>query len=335
MKIQRTLHTVESHTMGEPLRLIVGGVPKLEGSTMAEKKAYFAQHYAHLRDALMREPRGHGDMFGALITQPTMPEADYGVIFMHGDGFHNMCGHGTIATMTIAVETGMIPVQEPLTVVRQEAPAGLVTGRVVVEDGLAKQVSFENVPSFLYKEGVQVDVPGYGKLTMDISFGGSFFAILPSDALGLDICPENASKLTDAGMAIIQAANEQIEVRHPELHHIRTIDLCEIYGPAKSPDAQMQNVTIFGDRQIDRSPCGTGTSAKVATLWAKGKLKLDEPFVYESIICTKFVGKALRQTKVGEFDAIVPEITGSAYITGHAQYMIDERDPVKYGFTLA
>ena len=333
MRSVRNIYTVESHTMGEPLRLVVGGFPNLVGKTIPEKREYFIEHYDHLRKAIMLEPRGHKDMFGAILTQPTMPEADIGVIFMHGEGFHNMCGHGTIATNTILVETGMVEVQEPVTTIKMEAPAGLVTVHVNVEQGRAKSVSFENVPAFLYKEGAEVDVPGYGKLKIDISFGGSFFAIIDAKQLGIDICPENSSKLVDAGMAIIHAANEQIKVQHPELEHIKTIDLCEIYGPAKSEDADMQNITVF-DGQIDRSPCGTGTSAKVATLWAKGELQIGEEFVDESVINTKFIGKALRETQVGPYKAIIPEITGSAYITGHSQFFIDENDPVKYGFSL-
>lgn len=333
MKSNRHIFTVESHTMGESLRLIVGGFPKVKGSSMPEKKAYFMEHYDDLHRALILEPRGHCNMYGAVLTSPCNPDADFGVIFMHGNGYHNMCGHGTIATNTIMVETGMIEVQEPNTSVKMETPAGLVSVNVNVEGGKAKSVSFENVPAFLYRKDAEVDVPGYGKLTMDISFGGSFFAIIDSQKLGLEICTENASKLTDAGMAILRAANEQIEIIHPELPHITTIDLCEIYGPAKSPDTDMQNITIF-DGQIDRSPCGTGTCAKVATLWARGELALDEPFVYESVINTKFIGKAKRETTVGPYKAIIPEITGSAYITGYGQYVIDEDDPVKYGFSL-
>ena len=333
MKTQRTVFTVDAHTMGEPLRLIVGGFPNLIGSSIPEKREYFIRHYDHLRRALMQEPRGHKDMFGCLLTPPTRPDADVGVIFMHGEGYHNMCGHGTIAVNTILVETGMVEVTEPETVVRMEAPAGLVTVRVKVEDGRAKAVSFENVPAFLYQEDAEVEVPGYGKIRLDVAFGGSFFAIVEAAQLGIDIAPENAARLTEAGMAIIRAANQQIKVAHPELAHIRTIDLCEIWGPPKSPEARLQNITVF-DGQIDRSPCGTGTSAKVAALWAKGQLGLNEPFVYESVIRTRFTGRALRETRVGPYRAIVPEITGSAYITGYSQFLIDEDDPVKYGFRL-
>ena len=332
MKSEKTLFTVESHTMGEPLRLIVGGMPTVKGSTMAEKKDYLEEHYAYLREAMIQEPRGHKDMFGAVLVPPCIPEADLGVIFMHGQGYHNMCGHGTIATSTIAVETGLVDVKEPETLIKLNPPAGLVTVHVHVEEGKAKSVSFENVPSFLYKRDVELDVEGYGKVKADITFGGSFFALVDYRELGIEIEPENCEKLISAGMAVVRAANEQLEIQHPELP-INTVDLCEIYGPAKSEDADMQNIAVF-DNQIDRSPCGTGTSAKVATLYAKGELGLNEEFVYESVIRTKFTGKAIKETKVGEFDAIIPEITGSAYITGYSQWMIDPDDPVKHGFVI-
>ena len=333
MKTEKKLFTVESHTAGEPLRCIVGGIPNIKGKTMMEKKEYFHQHYEYLRKALMLEPRGHNDMFGSVITQPTMPEADYGVIFMHGHGYHNMCGHGTIATSTIVIETGMVEVNEPETIIHQEAPAGLVTIKAKVKDGRAEQISFENVPAFLYKRDVIVKVPNYGDIKIDVAFGGSFFAIVNHEELDIDICPENSSRLVDVGMAIIEAANQQLEIVHPELPDINTIDLCEIYGAAKSEDADMQNITIF-DGQIDRSPCGTGTCAKLATLYAKGELSIGEDFIYESVINTKFIGRVLRETKVGDYPAVVPEITGSAYITGYSQFVIDPKDPVKYGFSL-
>ncbi len=333
MKSEKTLFTVESHTMGEPLRCVVGGIPKLDGNTTMEKKEYFREHYDYLRKSIMLEPRGHKDMFGSIITTTALPEADYGVIFMHGQGYHNMCGHGTIATSTIAIETGIVEAREPETVIRQEAPAGLVTIRAKVKNGKAEQVSFENVPAFLYKKDVSVNVPGCGELKMDIAFGGSFFAIVNHQQLNLEICPENGSKFVEIGMSIIRAANQQIKVQHPDLPDINTIDLCEIYGPAKSQGADMQNITIF-DNQIDRSPCGTGTCAKMAALYAKGELGLNQDFAYESVLKTKFTGRVIRETRVGEYPAIIPEITGSAYITGYSQFMIDPDDPVKYGFAL-
>jgi proline racemase/trans-L-3-hydroxyproline dehydratase len=334
MKSVKTIFAIDSHTMGEPTRIVVGGVPNIPGKTMPEKKAYLEENLDFVRTAIMLEPRGHNDMFGSIFTQPTKDEADIGIIFMDGGGYLNMCGHGSIGAATVAVETGMVPVTEPVTELTLEAPAGLVKANVKVENGKAKEVSIVNVPAFLYKKDVEVDVPKVGKVLMDISFGGSFFALVKSEDLGIDICAANAQKLIEVGMDIIHAVNEQVEIQHPTLPHIKTVDLAEIYGPAKSPDATMQNAVVFGQGQLDRSPCGTGTSAKLATLYAKGKLKMNEDFIYESILQTKFKGRVIGETKVGEFDAIIPEITGSAFITGHSQFFIDPEDPVKYGFIL-
>lgn len=334
MKVVKTIFAVDSHTMGEPTRIIVGGVPNIPGKTMPEKKAYLEKNLDYVRTAIMLEPRGHNDMFGSIITQPTKEDADLGIIFMDGGGYLNMCGHGSIGAATAAVETGMVQVVEPITNITLEAPAGLVKAEVKVQNGKAKEVSIVNVPSFLYKRDVEVDVPGVGIVAMDISFGGSFFAIVKGEKLGVEIAPENAQQLIEVGMNVLKAVNEQIEIQHPTLPHIKTVDLCEIYGPAKSEDATMQNAVVFGQGQLDRSPCGTGTSAKLATLYAKGQLKMNEDFIYESILQTKFKGKVIGETKVGEFDAIIPQITGAAYITGHNQFFIDPEDPVKYGFVL-
>jgi len=334
MKAMRMINAVDSHTMGEPTRIITGGVPVIPGNTMAEKKEYMEKNLDYLRTAIMLEPRGHNDMFGSIITTPTMPEADLGIIFMDGGGYLNMCGHGSIGAATVVVETGMIPMVEPYTNLTLEAPAGLVKAKVKVENQKVKEVSIVNVPSFLYKENVELDVPEIGKITFDISFGGSFFALVKSTDLDIDICPENAPRLCDVGMKILNAINAAIPVQHPLLPHINTVDLVEIYGPAKNPKATLQNVVIFGQGQVDRSPCGTGTSAKLAYLYAKGYLKLNEEFVYESIVGTMFRGKVLEEVQVGDFKGVIPEITGSAYITGFNQFVIDEEDPLKYGFKL-
>ena len=273
MKTVKTIFAIDSHTMGEPTRIVVGGVPNIPGKTMPEKKAYLEENLDYVRTAIMLEPRGHNDMFGSIITQPTKEEADLGIIFMDGGGYLNMCGHGSIGAATVAVEAGLVTVTEPETTMVLEAPAGLVKAKVKVENGKAKGVSIVNVPAFLYKRDVVVDIPEIGKVTMDISFGGSFFAIIKSSELGLDICPSNAQKIIEIGMTILKAVNEQVEVCHPELSHIKTVDLVEIYGPAKSEDATLQNAVVFGQGQLDRSPCGTGTSAKLATLYAKGMIK--------------------------------------------------------------
>lgn len=334
MKATKVINTVESHTMGEPTRIVTGGVPKIPGKTMAEKMEYMEKNMDYLRTMLMLEPRGHNDMFGAIFTEPCVDEADIGVIFMDGGGYLNMCGHGSIGSATCAVEMGMVPVTEPYTDIVLEAPAGIIKAKVKVENGKAKEVSIVNVAAFLYKKDIEVNVPDFGKLTLDISFGGSFFAMVKASDVGIDLIPKNAQQLNDLGMKIIHAVNEQVEIQHPILKHIKTVDLCEFYAPAKSEDADVQNVVVFGQGQVDRSPCGTGTSAKLADLYARGEIEVGGQIVNESIICTKFIGKILSKAKVGEFDGIIPEITGSAYVTGFSQYLIDPDDPVKHGFIL-
>lgn len=335
MNVSRTLNAIDSHTAGEPTRIIVGGVPNIPGKNLPAKKAYMETEMDWLRQSVMLEPRGHANMFGSILTAPSTDEADFGIIFMDGGGYLNMCGHGTIGAATVAVETGMVPLKEPITPVTLEAPAGLVRASVNVEEGKAKSVSFINVPSFLYKENVELETPLLGKVKFDIAFGGSFFAIIEDKYFGLEILPENASRLTQMAMELRKIINETIEIVHPTLDHIKTVDLIEIYGKATNPKADFKNVVIFGAGQVDRSPCGTGTSAKIATLVAKGKLAMGEEFVYESILGTLFKGKAVKATKVGDFDAILPEITGSAWITGFNTLIIDDTDPVHHGFSLS
>ena len=334
MKFIKSIHAVDSHTAGEATRVVVGGVPKIPGKSMPEKKQWLEDNLDYLRTAIMLEPRGHKDMFGSILTQPTVDEADYGIIFMDGGGYLNMCGHGTIGAMTVAVETGMVPVTEPVTKVVQEAPAGLIHGQVFVEDGKAKKVSFTNVPAFLYKRDQEVELPGYGKIRFDISFGGSFFAIVKAEQVGLEIVPENAAKLLDLGIQLRNIINKEIPVQHPELPHIHSVDLVEWWSKTETKGATLKNCVVFGQGQVDRSPCGTGTSAKMATLFAKGELKMGEKFFYESILGTIFEGEIVGKAKVGEYDAVIPQITGSAYITGFNHFVIDETDPVKYGFIL-
>lgn len=334
MKFSRSIHAIDSHTAGEATRIVVGGIPNIKGNSMPEKKQWLEDNLDYLRTAIMLEPRGHNDMFGSIITQPTVEEADYGIIFMDGGGYLNMCGHGTIGAMTAAVETGMVDVVEPVTKVVQEAPAGIIRGEVTVVDGKAKSVSFKNVPAFLYKRDQEVELPGYGKIKFDISFGGSFFAIVKADQIGVEIVPENAAKLNSLGMELRDIINKEIPVQHPELPHIHTVDLVEWWSETDTEGATLRNCVVFGQGQVDRSPCGTGTSAKLATLYAKGELKKGEKFFYESILGTIFEGEIVDTAKVGEFDAVVPQITGSAYITGFNHFVIDEEDPVKYGFIL-
>lgn len=334
MNFSEGIKAIDSHTMGEANRIITGGIPNIPGETMLEKKEYLEENLDCLRTLTMHEPRGHKDMFGSIITNPTIDEADFGIIFMDGGGYLNMCGHGSIGAATVAIETGAVPIVEPITEIRFESPAGLIEARASIEDEKVKSISITNVPSFLYKEDIKIQVPGIGEITLDISFGGSFFAIVNAKQLGLELSPDNASRLKKAGLMIRDIVNKEIEIQHPTISKINTVDLVEIYDEPSHPDATLKNVVIFGDGQIDRSPCGTGTSAKMATLYAKGELKKGEEFVHESILGTLLTGKVLDTTRVGDYDSVITEITGSAYITGFNHFIIDENDPVKYGFCL-
>lgn len=334
MFITNSIHAVDSHTMGEPTRIIIGGIPNIPGKTMAEKKQYLVDNLDHIRTATMLEPRGHNDMFGSIITQPCNDEADFGIIFMDGGGYLNMCGHGSIGAVTVAIETGMVTSVEPYTDVVMDTPAGIVRAKAKVENGKVREVSIVNVPAFLYKKDVQIEMPEIGTVTFDISFGGSFFAIVDAKQLGIKVEPKNTQKLTEIGLKMRDIINETIEIEHPTLSHIKTVDLVEIYDDPTHPEANYKNVVIFGQGQVDRSPCGTGTSAKLATLHAKGHLKEGELFVYESILGTLFKGRIVGKDKIANYDAIIPEITGAAYITGFNHFVIDPQDPVKYGFIL-
>ena len=335
MKFTKGIHTVDSHTMGEPTRIVIGGIPQIHGDTMADKKKYLEDNLDYVRTALMNEPRGHNDMFGSIITSSNDKEADFGIIFMDGGGYLNMCGHGSIGAATVAVETGMVEMHEPITNLVMEAPAGLIRAKVKVENDKVQEVSITNVPSFLYMEDVKLEVPSLNKtITFDISFGGSFFAIIHASELGVKVEASQVDVLKKLGLEIRDLINETMTIQHPTLDHIKTVDLVEIYDAPSNPEATYKNVVIFGQGQVDRSPCGTGTSAKLATLYKKGHLKIDEKFVYESITGTMFKGRVLEETKVGDFDAVIPEITGGAYITGFCHFVIDPDDPLKHGFVV-
>ena len=336
MKINRVISAIDSHTAGEPARIITAGLPNIPGKTMAEKKQYLIDNLDHLRTGLIHEPRGHNDMFGAYITTPTHDEADFGIIFMDSGGYLNMCGHNVIAAVTVAIETGMIARGDgELKKVVLDTPAGLVCCRAYLGEGeKVTEVAFENVESFLYKENQKLSIPKIGEITFDITFAGSFFVLVDAKELGLKVSPENTLKLTELGLKIRDVVNENIKVQHPTLPHIKTVDLVEIYDEPTHPEATLKNVVVFGKGQVDRSPCGTGTCAKIATLYAKGELKQDEKFVYESILGTLFEGRAVREARVGKFNAIIPEIKGSAYMTAFTNFLFDPEDPLVNGFIL-
>lgn len=299
---EASFHAIDTHTVGEFTRIITSGFPKLEGDTMIERKNFLAKHYDKYRQALMFEPRGHHDMFGALLTDPIHPEADFGVIFMDTGEYLNMCGHGTIGSVTAIIETGLVPAVEPYTEVVLDAPAGIIRTKAEVKNGKVLNVTLTNVPAFLYKENLTTEVDGR-EVHYDISFGGSFFALVDIEQFGWHVDPQSIPQLTDFGMKLIEKVNAEVEIRHPELD-ITTVDLAELYCSTDTPGCDKRNVVIFGDHMADRSPCGTGTSAKLATLYKKGEIKVGQPFVYESFIGSQFKGVILDTTKVADYDAI-------------------------------
>jgi proline racemase len=332
-KYERCFRSIDSHTMGEATRIIVSGFPRLPGGTMMERKRLLESRFDHFRTALMLEPRGHNNMFGALLTEPADPDADIGVIFMDSGGYLNMCGHGSMGAATVAVETRVVPVTEPRTSVLLDTPAGTVRAEVAVENGRAKEVSVYNVPSFLYRAGEIADIPGYGSVPVDVAFGGSFFALVDSEKIGIPIREGFINRFVDLGMKILRTINRTTRVRHPVLP-IDTIDLVEFFGPPGRPEAFQKNIVVFGDGQFDRSPCGTGTSAKLAELYAKGLIKRGTEIVNESVTGATFRGAAISEVRVGDMPGIIPRVTGRAYITGYNHWLLDGDDPFEHGFLI-
>jgi proline racemase len=337
MHFKHLIHVVDSHTAGEPTRIIVDGFPQVKGRTMAERMTYLATHMDWLRKSLMREPRAHRDMFGGILLPPLDPSADAAVIYMDGGLYYNMCGHGSLGICAMLVETGRVPATPPCTVVRLETPAGLVEGSVTTDaQGRVQDVSLVDVPSFAWAVNVPLDLPGHGRLTVDIAFGGNFFVIVEAAQLGLaGVDPEHTNELIRLGIAVRAAANRQIRVQHPVQRHIQTIDICMITAPPSGAHADARNIVILGEAQADRSPCGTGTCARMAVLHRKGLLRLHEPFRHESSIRSLFRGEIIGETQVGDLPAIVPKISCRPFLTGFHHFVIDPEDPFAEGFVLA
>jgi proline racemase len=328
------ISTVECHTAGEPLRIVTAGVPLIPGATILERRRWEQNHLDGVRRALMHEPRGHADMYGCYLTPPVTPAADLGVIFMHNEGYSTMCGHGVIAVATMGVAMGLVPATAPETRVGLDTPAGFVEAFVEWDGQKAGSARFRNVPSFLYQQDLVVETPGFGRLTVDIAFGGAFYAYLDAAQAGLTVRPEHYRALIQLGNEVKHAVEAAVTVVHPlepELHGIYgTI----IDGPPSALDADQANVCVFADREVDRSPTGTGTAGRVAQLYARGRLAHDQRFVNESIIGTRFTGWVAEETTVGPFPAVIPEVAGRAHIVGFAQWALDPDDPVGQGFFL-
>jgi proline racemase len=333
MRASRYFAAVDSHTEGMPERVITGGVGPIPGASMLERKLHFEREMDDLRLLLMREPRGHGAMSGSILQPPTRDDADWGVLFIEVSGCLPMCGHGTIGVATVLVETGMVAVTEPETVVRLEVPAGVVEARVAVQDGRAQHVTLRNVPAFLHARDQLVEVEDIGQVRYDMAFGGNFFAIVDAAAVGLEVAPEGSGKVIEAGLAIIAAIDAADRPVHPGDERIVGCRHVIFTAPGRD-GADARNATAIHPGWLDRSPCGTGTCARMAALWARGELALGAPFVNESPIGSRFTGRLVAETSVGGVPAVVPEITGRAWITGMGQYLLDERDPFPAGFSL-
>ncbi len=331
MRSSRMFTAVDSHTEGMPTRVITGGVGVIPGATMNEKRLYFMEHLDDTRLFLMNEPRGHSAMSGAILQAPTREDADWGVVYIEVSGCLPMCGHGTIGVATVLVETGMVPVVEPVTTIRLDTPAGLVIARVGVRDGHADSVTIENVPSYSERLDDTVEVAGYGTVPYSLAFGGNFYAMVDLDAVGLEFDRANQQLILTAGLAIMDAINTISPPKHPEIDGVDHCHHVEFIAPGSTAQHSRHAMAIYPG-WFDRSPCGTGTSARMAELWARGELALDTDFVNESFIGSRFTGRLIRETSVSGIPAVVPTITGRAWVTGIGQYLLDPFDPFPTGF---
>ena len=330
------IQTIDAHTAGEPLRLIVSGFPEVQGATILEQREYVRAEYDHLRRALMLEPRGHADMYGALLTPPERQGSHAGVLFMHNEGFSTMCGHGVIAVTTIAVERHLLAARREAdgsVKITLDSPAGEIHATAFTSGDRVTHVGFRNVPSFVLHPSLPVRV-GNREVRVDVAFGGAFYAIVDSESVGIPVLPERLPDLRRVGMDIKHAVEKAVTVEHPLEPQLRGIYGTIFTGQPSDPFADLKNVTIFADAEVDRSPCGTGTAAVMAVLAAMGILGREQQFTHESIIGTRFRGRVVDETTVGEISAIVPWIEGEAYITGEQTFIIDERDPLRYGFRI-
>jgi 4-hydroxyproline epimerase len=326
-----TFFCVDGHTCGNPVRLVAGGGPALDGRTMSERRQDFLARYDWIRTGLMFEPRGHDMMSGAILYPPTRADCDVGVLFIETSGCLPMCGHGTIGTVTFALERGLVQPKEP-GVLNLETPAGRVQARYRQEGSFIEAVRLTNVGSYLALEAVAVDCPGLGRLSFDIAYGGNFYAILEAQANYRDVADFTAGDILRHSPVLRRLLNEAVTVVHPENETIRGVSHILWTGQPKHPEAQARNAVFYGDKAIDRSPCGTGTSARMAQLHAKGKLKVGDDFVHESIIGSLFRGRVEAETKVGNHTGIVPSIEGWARMTGLNTIFLDPRDPYVAGF---
>ncbi len=328
--------TIDAHTAGEPLRIVLAGYPQIAGKTVLERRAFAREHLDHLRTALMWEPRGHADMYGCLVIPPNTDDADFGVLFTHNEGYSSMCGHGIIAVVTALVETGAIEISPPDREIRIDAPAGRITARPRIVDGRVESVSFENVASFVVELDAKVDVPGLGHLRYDLAFGGAYYAFVQGDQLDPPIrcLPDECERMIAVARKIKQAVIDSREIKHPF-----EPDLSFLYGvifvaPPQDAENHSRNCCVFADGEVDRSPTGTGVAGRAAIHHARGELALQQSLCIESVLGTCFDVAAMREVTFGPHKAIIPRVSGQAFITGRHEFLIDPRDPLRDGFLL-
>ena len=331
MSLLRKVRTVESHTEGMPTRVVIDGIGEIPGNTMFEKRMNFMKSMDGIRQWLMFEPRGHSAMSGAILQKPTRSDADWGVVYIEVSGCLPMCGHGTIGVATVLVEKKLVNVVEPVTTIRLDTPAGLVVVDVKVENGKAVNVTLTNVPSYLHAIDQTVNVAGFGPLTYDIAYGGNFYAIVPIDRVGITFDRANGQKFLDLGLRISDAINEQNRPVHPENPDIAICHHIDFIEQGKNA-LHWKNAMAIHPGWFDRSPCGTGTSARLAQMYGRGLMKKDDVLINESWIGSIFEGRIKEETTVGNFSAIVPTITGRAWVMGEATWTLDASDPFPEGF---
>jgi len=346
MAFSHTVRAVDAHAGGEPGRVIVSGVPDVPGATMFDKMVYVRDHHDDLRKRMLREPRGYPAANCNLLLPPTLPEADAGFVIMEQTEYPPMSGTNTICVTTVLIETGIVEGIEPVTELALETPAGLIRVTADVTDGKVTRVTFRNVPAFAVHLDATVEVPELGRVTVDVAWGGMFYVIAEASQVGLRLEPEEGRGIVRIGEMVKAAAREQLPATHPENPVIEGVTISQLWGPARDPDASRRNAVVVSTGTldwsrpetwtgaIDRSPCGTGTCAAMAVLHAKGELGMDADFVHEGILGTRFVGRLVEETTVGDLPAVVPTLSGQAWITGSAEYVLDETDPFPEGFTL-
>ncbi|HZW20348.1 trans-3-hydroxy-L-proline dehydratase [Noviherbaspirillum sp.] len=328
----RTIQTIDAHTGGEPLRILVSGMPPVPGKNILEKRAWLKEHRDDLRQFLMNEPRGHADMYGAYLLPPTTAGADFGVIFIHNEGYSDMCGHGIIALGKVLVEMGYVERTSPVTRIGFDAPAGFIEAQVEWDGARAGAVTFRNVPAFIFMRDVEVETPSFGRIVGDIVFGGAFYYYINGEQAGLEIRPELVRSLIQLGAETKAAVKAKVRIEHPLEPGLNALYGTIVDGAPNRPGVDQSNVCIFADREVDRSPTGTGTSGRAAQLYLRGTLPLNQPYVNGSIVGSSFSVRVVEPVKVGEFDGAITEVTGSAHISGFNQWVLEDSDPFPTGF---